>query len=171
MQHPTPPPAEPLPDTPQFSLSDARRRQINDRLGVAQTGLAVAVNHPPGHRKPHLTIVKLPRGSSGKTPRRGVHIPLPAHMQRGAVKVSKHARQRCRGGKFGNKGKATIGRKLEMLNTSRVEALILAVKRAAKKFGRCCIGRTDKAWICFSEAYRRARQFGGFERLQSEGRA
>ncbi len=131
----------------------------------------MAVNHPPGHRKPHLTIVKLPRANSGKPPRRGVHIPLPAAMQRGRLRVSKHARQQCRDGKFGNKGKATIARKVEMLQASNVEMLVSAVKRAAQRVSACCVENTESAFRLFNEAFARARRLMSFEFLKEASRA
>ena len=173
MQHPTPPPTVPLPEKPQFTLSRARRRKINDDLELPQVGLAVAVNHPPGERPPHLTIVKLPRASAGKPRRGGVHIPRPAHMQKGKAVVSKHARQQRREGKFGNKGKATMERKLEVLNVSRAEALILAAKRTLRRASRYLaferVGNKFRA--AYNAAMKRAAAVVGYDRLQEATRA
>ncbi len=126
MQHPTPPPVEPLPAKPSFSLPPERRREINDKLELPRAGLAVAVNHPPGDRRAHLTIVKLPRGNAGKPPRRGVHTPMPAQMQKGNAQVSKHSRQQHRDGKFGKRGQATVERKADFLAETSETANLLA---------------------------------------------
>ena len=56
-------------------LPSDTRSAVNETL---PPGYACAVNRPPG-KPPQLVIVRLPRSSSGKPPRRGVHIPLPPH--------------------------------------------------------------------------------------------
>ena len=112
------------------TLSAEQCRAINATLPPR---LKCAVLH--GRRGKAMVFVERPR-NAGRAPKRGVYIPPPARSQKGLAKVSKHARQQTRDGKFGRQGERTIERKLAFLASSAAQANVIAKRRSEEQRAR-----------------------------------
>ena len=132
------------------TLSAEQCRAINATLPPR---LKCAVLH--GRRGKAIVFVERPR-NAGRAPKRGVYIPQPARVQKGLAKVSKHAKQQSRDGKFGNQGERTIDRKLAFLEESSRQALMIAVKRSLRRASRGL--PYDMQWSKLQDSYRGAVQ-------------